>query len=118
MVIEKSDENLMDTKFGKGISKWIETTDDKIAKCEENMKKVQKDYAEINDKLMLDKKDEMRTKSEKFMQFFADYFNEVHKVMPKLEDPKKDKKKGPRHRTVAAVNMVAELQKKQAMMNK
>lgn len=122
-VIEKSDENLMETKFGKQISKWLETTEERCAKAEDNMKKVLKTYEEVNDLLMLEKKDEMRSKSDKFFKFFAEFFDNVHKALPKVEEPKKEKKggtaaKGGRGKSAAQASMMAELQAKQAQMKK
>lgn len=88
-VLEKSDETLMDVKFGKQISKWLETTDERVAQCEENMAKVLKQYEVAADLLMLEKKDEMRSKSDKFFKFFAEFFDQIQKCMPKVEEPKK-----------------------------
>ena len=67
----------MEVKFGKQIKKWLETTDVKVNKVEENQKKLVKDYAEICDKLMLTKADEKRSKSDKFAVFFVEFIDQI-----------------------------------------
>lgn len=74
-VIEKSDECLMETKFGKQIKKFLESTDEKVEEAEEQMVKVNKAFEEINDAYMVEKKDDMRSKSEKFFAFFANFID-------------------------------------------
>jgi hypothetical protein len=54
------------------------------------MKKVQDKFVETLDLLMVKKSDEMRTKSDKFFEFFVNFFNEVHRSMPKIEEEKKE----------------------------
>ena len=39
---------------------------------------------------MVKKSDEMRQKSDKFFEFFINFFNEVHRSMPKIEEEKKE----------------------------
>lgn len=51
-------------------------------------------YTEVCDMLMIKKADEIRAKSDKFMEFFVSFFNDVQKAMPKVEEPKKEKKIG------------------------
>jgi hypothetical protein len=82
----------MDTRFGKKMSDFLKGTDKNCLECKEGMAKLLEKYAEVNDKLMLAKADEMRSKSDKFFVFFTEYFNQVIKCMPKPEEPKKNKK--------------------------
>jgi deoxyribodipyrimidine photolyase len=69
---------------------------------------------------MVDQKEEMRTKSDKFFTFFTEFFDKVNQVMPKIEEPKKEKKAGAATKkvvkTVARLNMMDELKAKQAQM--
>jgi hypothetical protein len=63
--------------------------------------------------LMIKKADEIRAKSDKFMEFFVAFFNDVQKAMPKIEEPKKEKKAGSAGkkavRSAMQMNMMAEL---------
>ena len=67
---------------------------------------------------MIKKSEEIRAKSEKFMEFFVAFFNDVQKAMPKIEEPKKERKGGASLRAAAkkagAMNMMAELKAVQA----
>lgn len=69
---------------------------------------------------MIKKSEEIRAKSEKFMEFFVAFFNDVHKSMPKIEEPKKKKSTTATMKSAArkagAMNMMAELKAKQAKM--
>ena len=79
------------------------------------MKLVQDKFVEVCDLLMIKKQDEIRAKSEKFMEFFVAFFNDVQKAMPKIEEPKKEKKgmAGKRVvKTAMQMNMMAELKAK------
>lgn len=75
-------------------------------------------YTEICDMLMVKKAEEIRAKSDKFMEFFVAFFNDVQKAMPKVEEPKKEKKPGAAGkkavRSAMQMNMMAELKQKQA----
>ena len=52
------------------------------------------------------------------MEFFVTFFNDVQKSMPKIEEPKKEKKPGAAGkkavRSAMQMNMMAELKQKQA----
>ena len=82
------------------------------------MKKVMDIYTEVCDLFMIKKADEIRNKSDKFMEFFVAFFNDVQKAMPKIEEPKKERKGGASLRAAAkkagAMNMMAELKAVQA----
>jgi len=80
-----------------------------------NMQLVQTKYAEIADLYMLEKKDEMRAKSEKLFGFWTEYFDQIQKCLPKPEEPKKEKKGKGKSAMQAA--MMVELAKKQAEKN-
>ena len=115
--IDKSDEQLMELKYGKEMKKFLTTTDEKIAEAEKNMKLVVETYTGVCDLLMIKKVDEIRAKSEKFMEFFATFFNDVQKSMPKIEEPKKAKPGAAGKKAVRSamqMNMMAELKQKQA----
>ena len=80
----------MELKYGKIMSAFLKTTDEYFSRAQENMKKVQDKYVEALDLLMVKKSDEMRQKSDKFFEFFINFFNEVHRSMPKIEEEKKE----------------------------
>ena len=70
-------------------------------------------YEDITILFMIENKDEMKAKSDKFFAFFTEFFDKVNQVMPKIEEPKKEKKAGAGAKkvvkTVARMNMMAEL---------
>lgn len=118
-VIEKSDECLMETKFGKQIKKFLESTDEKVEEAEEQMVKVNKAFEEINDAYMVEKKDDMRSKSEKFFAFFANFIDQVDKAMPVIEEPKQKKviiPPGKKDKKEQQKDIVNEMKKIQAKM--
>lgn len=110
----------MEVKYGKEMKKFLATTDEKITQAEINMKKVLEAYTDVCDLYMIKKSDEIRAKSEKFMEFFVAFFNDVTKAMPKVEEPKKEKRGTAAMksavRKAGAANMMAELKAKQAKM--
>lgn len=77
------------------------------------MKKVSDKYVETLDLLMIKKSDEMRQKSDKFFEFFVNFFNEVHKSMPKIEEEKKENPKAALRRAQAQMAAAIRLQKLQ-----
>ena len=77
------------------------------------MKKVTDKYVETLDLLMIKKSDEMRQKSDKFFEFFVNFFNEVHKSMPKIEEEKKENPKAALRKAQAAMAAAIRLQKLQ-----
>lgn len=95
----------------------MRSTDSKIEEAEQNQKEVMAKFVEICDMLMIKKSEEIRSKSEKFMEFFTAFFNDVQKAMPKIEEPKKEKKVSTAKKagkSVMQMNMMAELKAKQA----
>jgi len=100
----------MDFQFGKKIAEFLKGCDSQVEKFMTNMQLVQTKYVEISDLYMLEKKDEMRAKSEKLFAFWTEYFDQIQKCLPKPEEPKKEKKGKGKSAMQAA--MMVELAKK------
>lgn len=60
---------------------------------------------------MVKKSDEMRDKSDMFFQFFCNFFNEVHKAMPKIEEEKKKNPMAEARKAQAAMMAMARMKK-------
>ena len=79
-------------------------------------------YEDANTLYMVDQKEEMKTKSDKFFAFWTEFFDKVGVAMPEIEEPKKEKKAGNAAKkvvkTVARMNMMDELKAKQAALKK
>ena len=106
-MIDKADDKLMEKKFGKEMKKFLDTTEEKIEEAEKKQKMVMDKFKETCDLLMVKKAEEIRAKSDKFMEFFVAFFNDVQKAMPKVEE-KKEKKGGSARKAMQA-NLMAEL---------
>ena len=106
-MIDKADDKLMEKKFGKEMKKFLDTTEEKIEEAEKKQKMVMEKFKETCDLLMVKKAEEIRAKSDKFMEFFVAFFNDVQKAMPKVEE-KKEKKGGSARKAMQA-NLMAEL---------
>lgn len=53
----------------------------------------------------------MRDKSDKFFEFFCNFFNEVHKSMPKIEEEKKKNPLAEARKAQAAMMAMARMKK-------
>ena len=109
--IQEADPDLNELKFGKIMSAFLKTTDEYISQAQANMKKVHERFLVVLDLLMVKKTDEMRLKSDKFFEFFAHFFNEVHKSMPKIEEEKKDNPQAAARRAQAKMAAMIRMQK-------
>ena len=90
-MILKQDPDAEDQPYGKVLGKFLVDQEANVQKSMDQCDLMVKEYVEICDFFMLQKSDEMRTKSEKFFIFFTEFFNEVQKLMPKPEVKKKAK---------------------------
>lgn len=115
--------DLENQTFGKDIKKFLDGTDATISNLESQFEKMKSTLKEVCDLYMFSKNDEVREKSEKFLEFWCNFVDTVQNSMPKVEkkktakakDAKSAKKKAP---SLMDNDMMAELRAKQAAMKK
>lgn len=73
----KQDPDVEDLPYGKILGKFLKDQEANVQKSLAQCDVMVEQYAKICDFFMLGKSDDMRTKSDKFFNFFTEFFNEV-----------------------------------------
>lgn len=107
--VKLDDQELEETQFGKKTDEFLQEIEPQVNEAVETMAQVHEEFERICDLFMLEKADERRQASEKFFEFFNEVFDNVQKSFPKVT-----------RKTGIGLNpaMLAELQRRQAMMKK
>ena len=88
-MVKKADPNLMDTTFGQDMQEFISASVKSIENLTKKRTECKKKYEEVCDYYVIDKSDQMRSKLDKFIEFFTKYFENVDMAIY----PEKYKKK-------------------------
>jgi len=81
--LKKADAAVTGVPFGQKLPAFLKEATAKVEKNKAIQAQVREEYARTCDYFMLEKSDEMRTKSDAFCKFFADFFEDAHRGMSK-----------------------------------